>query len=208
MRILAVGDSITAGAGSPGGYRTILQQRLGRADRPFDFLGDVNENSAGMAYPQHEGHGGWTISDLADGNPSDLGAGNVVTWMRRYQPTHVLVMAGTNDNPFMDRQTLTGLYERLLDRIFSVNRNVKVALACIPKSRQSVTKRQAYERMAWEVVRTVVVRRRVQGYQISFANCYSPIDPNRHLADNYHPNRDGYVRIALAFEAALRALDR
>lgn len=206
MRVLAVGDSITAGAGSPGGYRSFLQQSLRWARKPVDFVGGNYENSAGMADPEHEGHGGWKIEHLADGHPEQRQKGNVTRWIRESQPTHVLVMAGTNNNPYMSRQEMFRLYNRLLDRIYAASPRVKVAFACMPRSRQTTTGRAAYEHMGWQVAQQIVVQRKLQGYKIAFADTYRNFVYSRHLWDNYHPNRSGYARISTAFDKALREL--
>gem|GEM_PF-5670315 len=45
-----------------------------------------------MDQTNHEGHSGWTISDLLDGKPGDL-SGNLATWMAKYKPDTVVFMA-------------------------------------------------------------------------------------------------------------------
>ena len=65
IRVLPLGDSITDGAGAPGGYRLRLYQLLTNAGFNVDFVGTLTDNGApGLPDPDHEGHSGWRIDQI------------------------------------------------------------------------------------------------------------------------------------------------
>ena len=203
QRVLAVGDSITLGAGSPGGYRAILESRLLSEGFKFDFVGGSTENSNGLVSPRHEGHGGWSTTDLVNGKAGQGAKGKLADWLRASNPDTVLVMTGTNDSVWVTKQEWTAKYERLLDAIYKQNRNMKVVLASIPKSNNAVTGKDWGEAMCYDIVKSVVASRRAKGYKITFADTYTSFNPSVDLADDYHPNANGYRKIANAFYGAL-----
>ncbi|MBS1722218.1 MAG: hypothetical protein JSS66_04335 [Armatimonadetes bacterium] len=202
-RVLAVGDSITWGAGTQGGYRGYLEERLLAENYKFEFDGGVYQNSAGMRYGAHEGHGGWTIMDFVNGRPQEPGAGKLSEWLRAYQPQVVLFMAGTNDNPWETRTDRVVKYNRVLNTIYGYDRSIKVVLASIVKSNDVVTGRATSEAMNYSVVRDVVGCRKKAGYNIVFADTYTVFNPATDLSDTYHPNSNGYYKVANAFYNAL-----
>ncbi len=86
LRVLSVGDSTTLGV--DGGYRCPLQDLLKAANKPFDFLGlEVDPYAATCTDRNHEGHPGWTSHHF-------LAA---IDGMIASNPTHVLLLVGTND---------------------------------------------------------------------------------------------------------------
>ncbi|GGL06546.1 hypothetical protein GCM10012284_46020 [Mangrovihabitans endophyticus] len=88
VRIMPLGDSITAGIGTAtyDSYRRDLYDRLVAAGVDVDFVGSQHAGTG--ADNDHEGHSGWTIARIA---------GNVDGWLRRYRPDVVLLHLGTND---------------------------------------------------------------------------------------------------------------
>ncbi len=87
LRIMAVGDSITAGPY----YRAPLQALLMLDGCRFDFVGsqvDGQPDQAGLVDPQHEGYGGRTADWLA---------ARAQAWATADDPDVILVYAGVND---------------------------------------------------------------------------------------------------------------
>ncbi|WP_212997218.1 SGNH/GDSL hydrolase family protein [Winogradskya consettensis] len=87
--LLPLGASITHGYGSTdgNGYRGVLYERLTReAGLSVDFVGSQRSGTA--PDPDHEGHPGWRIDQIAaraDG------------WLATYHPDIVVMHLGTND---------------------------------------------------------------------------------------------------------------
>ena len=85
-RIMCLGDSITLGVGG-GGYRQPLAGLLQKHTPDWDFVGPMYANGG-----KHAGYNGWTIAQILTVAQRDLLV---------HQPTHVLLMAGTNDFFFL-----------------------------------------------------------------------------------------------------------
>jgi hypothetical protein len=87
LRVMALGDSITYGAGSShgGGYRPTLGNLLREDGANVTFVGSQR---SGPAPDAHEGRSGWTISQIAGITDSALAT---------YRPNVVLLHIGTND---------------------------------------------------------------------------------------------------------------
>ncbi|WP_182905214.1 GDSL-type esterase/lipase family protein [Microbispora sp. H13382] len=128
LRVMALGDSITAGVGSTAmnGYRVPLQDRLRAAGVTFDFVGS-QANGVSTADVQHEGHSGWRIDEIAARLPD---------WLSTYRPELVTLHLGTNDM-IQDYQT-SGAVERLggvIDQIFAGDPGVTVVVSSLVPSR-------------------------------------------------------------------------
>ena len=99
-RIMPLGDSITdgvetyTGADGPAmnvrvGYRKKLYDRLTQEGYAVEFVGSANAGSAaGLAFPKHEGHSGFTQGQLVAG---------IDGWLAQNAPDVVLLHIGTND---------------------------------------------------------------------------------------------------------------
>ena len=94
MTIMPLGDSITYGVGSPGGYRTPLAQDLTAQGINFHFVGSVTLNDTAyldqLGDQGQEGHPGTTIGAIQSG---------ISAWMQASgaTPNIILLMIGTND---------------------------------------------------------------------------------------------------------------
>ena len=93
LLILPLGDSLTEGVPLEsgvlnGGYRPELYRLLTRVGLPFRFVGSMESGPDDLPDKRHEGHGGWTIADVAS-----IAAGVVA----RFHPDVVLLGAGGND---------------------------------------------------------------------------------------------------------------
>jgi lysophospholipase L1-like esterase len=104
IRIMALGDSITAGVGArgsmtrDGGYRGTLGALLEREGYKVAFVGSRDDYSAGIVNRAHEGWPGYVIRSF----PSDPGPGQLYGALTRNALAHsdpdvILLMAGTND---------------------------------------------------------------------------------------------------------------
>lgn len=64
LRVMPLGDSITYGSSTPGGYRLPLYVTLTNQGFNVDLVGTATDNAAAELGSEvnHEGHGGWRIS--------------------------------------------------------------------------------------------------------------------------------------------------
>ena len=88
LKILALGDSLTAGVANNGGYRPHLYVLLRDAGFSVDFLGSIQQGPPDMPDPDHEGYGGYRIDQLDTVVEKSLG---------KFKPDFILLGAGGND---------------------------------------------------------------------------------------------------------------
>jgi len=119
---MPLGDSITqwhCDGGSQGGWRSYLFNAARGAGFKFDSVGSQYDCGS------HEGHSGWTVSDLL---------GIAPTTYADHEPDVVLIQAGTNDLYYTDSRgaNATGTllrHDALLNTTFSLLPNVTVLLS-------------------------------------------------------------------------------
>lgn len=210
-RLLPLGDSITVGTGAPCGYRAALQLALAGLGQPYVFVGSQDLNWAlhgfeGLLSPYHEGHGGYTISQLIDGATAPGSpATTIESWLSAAQPDVVLLHAGTNDmfDPLRwqdaDRQL-----ERLLMRMESHQPGLRTLVAQIlPTGLDEFNLcLEAFNRDLVEVLR----RRQLEGQVLGVVDMYNPLAPF-HSGDGsaVHPDGAQYIQMAEVWLKALVA---
>ncbi|MEU8158051.1 GDSL-type esterase/lipase family protein [Micromonospora sp. NPDC048986] len=188
LRILAIGDSITRGVGSPttDGYRAYLTSYLVDVGQytTTDMVGGLVDGLGPQ--PQHEGHGGWRIDQLT---------AEAAGWVTTYDPDVVLVMGGTNDALQGASATTMGNRLRgLLAAILTTDPTVRVIVAdLIPpygsdqKDTASLLSRQFNAQI--QAIADAASPR------VSVARMTRAV-PSRLLADGVHPDDEGYERMA------------
>lgn len=191
-RIMPLGDSITFGDGSShgGGYRKELWHAFANAGYDVEFVG--SERDGALPDPVHEGHPGWEIDDIAE---------QVVGWLTEWRPTVVLLHIGTND---LDRDAdVRGAPRRLgalIDSILLTQPAVTLYVASLSPVRDEIVQRRidAYN---FEVPRLVAERARA-GHQVHYVDIAGLLTL-ADLADDLHPNDQGYAKMAAAWFKAL-----
>jgi lysophospholipase L1-like esterase len=134
IAVMPLGDSLTHGYinnnnpdNEVGGYRRYLWELL-QSDgiTNVNFVGSL-ANGIPTIDPDHEGHGGWTVSDID---------GAVQGWLAASQPDIILLLAGTNDiiQGATPATALTRL-NALLDKIHTLRPTAKILLANLPGAR-------------------------------------------------------------------------
>src|SRR5688500_15151682 len=127
VRIMPLGDSITAG---PGCWRAMLWNRLqtnGYAN--VDFVGGVSGGGCNYGYSydvDHEGHGGYSATGIADNN-------QLPPWLAAARPDIVLMHLGTNDmwGGYIPTDTKIAAFTKLVGQMRANNPNVKILVAQI-----------------------------------------------------------------------------
>ena len=110
IRIMPLGDSITYGANTAGGYRLPLYNLLTQANYGVDFVGSETGNGASdLPDWDHEGHSGWWLSHNDGGIYQNVGK-----WLAHVEtPDVVLVHIGTNDGGYATVDKLRALILRI-----------------------------------------------------------------------------------------------
>jgi lysophospholipase L1-like esterase len=195
IRIMPLGDSITAGAGSAheDGYRADLYRMLTGAGWDVDFVG--SQHSGGGPDDDHEGHSGWTMTQLAR---------RLHRWLIAYRPDVVVLHAGTNDlrtpqAALFAPQVLTRVLAQIArDRPFA-----QVLVAQIVGNRNIGDGAVRQERADAYNARVVTV---VASAGARFHLVDQSAVRGRDLADKLHPNDAGYRTMALNWFEALQQL--
>lgn len=183
IKIMPMGDSITDGTGSWGGYRVDLWNRLvGEGDK-IDFVGSL-ASGPGNIDTNHEGHVGWEIGQI------NVYAFN---WTRLYQPDIVLLHIGSND---LDHGTsapvMTQNLINLVGNLFAGKPDTYVVLSTIIPTTHG-------DKGAWSAFNAsipgIVAQYRAQGRRIVSIDMSNALTEND-LIDGLHPNSIGYSKMA------------
>ncbi len=143
IKVMPLGDSVTYGTtvvggvvgAAPGGYRLPLYQTLNEEGIiKLTFVGSLNTNgSPWLPYPDHEGHGGFTISGAGvSGDTNNIKYGiDTLNWLS-VNPDVIVLLIGINDL-FAGRTTAQANtdYTALLNDILTTLPNVKVICATL-----------------------------------------------------------------------------
>jgi Bacterial Ig-like domain len=218
LRIMAMGDSITAGytdnpvwnVPSWYGYRSGLYNRLHAADYNFVFVGKSTElpnhtvgttppaDLAALGQNAHNGYGGQTAGFLN---------ANILNWLATDNPDVILLHIGTNS---ADR---TGL-DTLVQTIVTTKPDLRLIVAkIIPRYNYDTTTAEYND---W-IRDTLVPKYQAMGKHVTLVDQYvnflnNPADPttiNQSLFSNgiNHPGNAGYDLMAASWFNAIDALD-
>lgn len=181
MRIMPLGDSITEGFRSSDGtgYRGPLDRQL---TRPHVFVGSLTD-ARGM---HHEGHGGWTLDQLA---------AQAQAWTAAAKPGVVLIQGGTNDIRAGDNgSTALADLTRLVAAVRAAAPNAWCLIATIPDL----------------PAETAAKRQTIRDFNLSFyqlgcrvVDVGGVLTAADYNADKIHPNDGGYAKMAKAWAAVL-----
>lgn len=191
-RIMPLGDSITFGDGSThgAGYRKDLWHALSQAGYDVDFVG--SEQDGAIPDPDHEGHPGWEIDDISD---------QVVRWLTRWRPTIVLLHIGTNDlDRDADIQRAPARLGALIDTILRTVPAARLFVASLAPVLSEVVQRRIDAFNA--EVPGLVTERAGTGHRVHFVDMAAAMTISD-LADELHPNDQGYAKMAGVWFGAL-----
>jgi len=187
IRVLPLGDSITDGAGAPGGYRLRLYQLLTNAGFNVDFVGTLTDNGApGLPDPDHEGHSGWRIDQI---DSIILGV-----FAQIADPDVILLLIGTNDyGQNYDTAHAIDRLESLVTKMATNRPYAKIIVANLlvrgePYNTQIQTTFNPY-------IPGMVLRERAVGYEVYFDDLRSAV-PLSDMPDQLHPDAVGYAKMA------------
>jgi lysophospholipase L1-like esterase len=203
IKIMPLGDSIT----NADGYRTPLYQKLTAAGYKVKFVGS-NKSQSGPALVDsgldaHEGHGGWLIDTLPEGLKKERGATSGIAqhiegWLKSADPDVILMMIGTNDAAaYWDWNNVEARYDSLVKKIITQKPNAKLILATIPQSQnKGYPNENNMTKDLSAKIRNVYQKHKSAGANVSLVDMNTALDPATDLADNLHPNPQGYEKMA------------
>jgi lysophospholipase L1-like esterase len=189
VRLMALGDSITYGTGSPGrsGYRIRLQGTLKAAGMRVDFVG--SQRTGLCCDRDNEGHGGYSIGQLDE---------KVTTWLAAARPDIILLHAGTNNvSRGHDPAVIADQLSRLLDKIRTARPDAHVFVSTIVQSNRPAER--ARNRAFNALVPGVVAAKSGHIYLVD-QSMVGGMD----LYDAHHPNAYGYSKMSYNFYTAIR----
>jgi lysophospholipase L1-like esterase len=211
--IMPLGDSITDGFGTPGGYRIELFRRTLMAGQHITFLGrnvngpaTVTDGATTTPFPQrHEGYSGYTI-DPGGGRQgiSPLVDGALST----FHPQIILLQIGTNDIDLnLDVANAPARLGALLDQITTDAPDALLVVARITPLNYDAgnTRVEAYN----AAMPALVDSRVAAGKHILLVDMYASFvaDPSFKtslLADQWHPNPAGYALMSGVWYEAIK----
>jgi lysophospholipase L1-like esterase len=212
--ILPLGDSITDGYSTPGGYRIKLYSDFGGN---VQFLGSQSNGPANLPDKHNEGHSGYRIDQVdADltglvssspapdtNNGGDWLTGGNGTGRSAIDPNFVLLHIGTNDAtqgataPVMESR----LTQLLKDLKTDLPNSQVIVASLIPRTDSSAD--EAVEEQYNAAMPSIVAS---MGGDFHFLDMHDVINPNTDLADGVHPNIAGYNKMADAWYAEIQAI--
>jgi lysophospholipase L1-like esterase len=188
VRVMPLGDSITYGDKSPGGYRVGLWQKFAAGGHSIDFVGSRTDGPTSLTDRNHEGHPGWTISQIH---------GNITTWLRTHTPQTILLHIGTNDM-WRDPRGAPGRLSALVDRITTLAPDTRVFVAMITP----ITGMDSTVRAFNATIPPMVKGKAGAGKKVYLVDQYHALT-TADLADGVHPNARGYYKMATTWYNAL-----
>lgn len=199
VKIMAIGDSITAGAGVPGAWRYSFFEKLYGYGANFRLVGvhtSVEEPRLPEGYRGHSAVGGYKTSDVVNSLDNYMSVDFDV----------IAMMIGTNDAD-KDINASIANYRTILDRIFATNPNAKVyAASMCPKDGIAIATWWKFGLNPY--IPELVAEYAEMGYDITYVDNITgyPWSSADFIAgDPVHPNAQGREKVADAFFNAMKA---
>jgi fibronectin type 3 domain-containing protein/lysophospholipase L1-like esterase len=200
VKIMALGDSITAGWSGHDSYRYRLYSSLAQAGYDVNFVGTRNTIGSGTAPhansfdPDNEGHAGWMADQIQS---------SIAGWANTYKPDIVLLHIGTND--ISVSQAASGIIAEvggIIDNLRSVVPNVKILLAKIIPASGFVTQTNSFNNL----IPNLISSKTSAQSPITMVDQYSGFNANSDNFDGIHPNEGGEVKMAAKWYSALQSI--
>jgi len=193
IRIMPLGDSITYGSGSAGGYRDPLYHALTALGYNVDFVGTQTSNpDTTLPDSDHEGHSGWTIGGI-DG--SIIGFLDAVD-----DPDVVLLHIGTNDSGAGDFNNRIDALDNLVTKIVTKRPFAHVIVTTLLK--RGEPNYTAITNLFNPYVPGKVTGQQALGNRVTFLDMHAYLELTD-MYDNLHPNQGGYDKMAAAWVPAI-----
>ncbi|WP_433056603.1 cellulose binding domain-containing protein [Dactylosporangium sp. CS-033363] len=205
LRIMPLGDSITAG---PGCWRAKLWHRLQLAGYTnIDFVGGVSDGGGcnpGYSYDfDHEGHGGFSATGIADNN-------QLPPWLAAARPDVVLMHLGTNDmwGGYIPLATKLAAFTKLVGQMRAQNPSVRIVVAqIIPMSAAACATCPADVVALNSALPSWAAGLTTAQSPITLADLWTGFNATTDTGDGVHPNDAGFEKMAASwYPAVVQAL--
>ncbi|MDH4468214.1 MAG: SGNH/GDSL hydrolase family protein [Bacteriovoracaceae bacterium] len=217
IKIMPLGDSLTEGGynskGNDGewkwylgpGYREELYHQLTSHGFNVEFVGSVTDRPSYFLQTQHEGHSGYTVSQLNE---------NIDRWLRISSPDIILLMIGTNNVvKNVDLEKMSSLYHDLLTKILNKNHKTRIFLASpLPTGDQT---KDPKRETVWnseikkisKILESLALARTKQGYLVHYVDMFGSnvIIPEKDLPDGVHPTKNGYQKLGRKWFSVIKS---
>nr|BFE63273.1 hypothetical protein GCM10020063_077990 [Dactylosporangium thailandense] len=201
VRIMPLGDSITAG---PGCWRAKLWHRLQTSGYTnIDFVGGVSDGGGcnpGYAYDfDHEGHGGYSATGIADNN-------QLPPWLAAAAPDIVLMHLGTNDmwGGYIPLATKLAAFTKLVGQMRANNPAIKIIVAqIIPMSAAACATCPADVIALNNALPSWAAGLTTAQSPIVLADLWTGFDAVADTGDGVHPNDTGFQKMSDAWYPVL-----
>ncbi|MCI0696912.1 Ig-like domain-containing protein, partial [candidate division KSB1 bacterium] len=199
---MPLGDSITQGVGGSTplhGYRNTLAGLMDAAGIAYDFVGTLSDGTG--FDPNHQGVSGASASLLAL---------NIESYLTSTDPDMVLIHTGTNDIGSGEQPSaVLNSIASIVEAIHGHNSAAKILLSGIIPPANNATGDQLTRDLN-ALIDGFVNQKRAAGYDIRFVDHYSAFTNNsnwliEYMADDFHPNDEGYRRMATTYFAAVQS---
>src|SRR4051794_2559106 len=206
VRIMPLGDSITAG---PGCWRAKLWHRLQTSGYPnVDFVGTQSDGGGcnpGYSYDfDHEGHGGYSATGIASND-------QLPPWLAAAQPDVVLMHLGTNDmwGGYIPLAAKLAAFTKLVGQMRTANPAMKIIVAqIIPMSAAACATCPADVAALNNAIPGWAADLTTQQSPVVVADLWTGYDAVTDNVDGVHPNDTGYQKMAAGWYPVLsRVLD-
>ena len=213
-KIMPLGDSITEGYGSSGadgggpanqgGYRIELFRQSVTNGKNLTFVGNLTNGPTTVSnkpFPQkHEGHGGWTISQIAGIADGTLSSNS---------PHIVILKIGTNDVNGSGATSAPTNLKNLINQITKDAPSALLVVSSIIPIQDDNTNQKVKTYNA--TIPTTVNEAATAGKHVIFVDSYAAFVADssyktKYMSDNLHPNDTGYKLLGQTFYGAISAV--
>ncbi|GAB2859135.1 hypothetical protein GCM10027176_71920 [Actinoallomurus bryophytorum] len=193
VRVMPLGDSITDGLQSSGGYRSDLWQYMRADGMKPDFVGSRSGGPSQLDDRDEEGHPGWRIRQLSQ---------HARDWLLEYRPGIVLLQIGTND--VVQRWGLPTAPARLNALLDSITATVPAAQVYVATITPLAGKaRDARARAYNAAITGLVAAKAAAGRHVHLVDMHSALSKDDLSGDGIHPTSGGYAKMATTWYSAL-----
>ncbi len=199
VRIMPLGDSITAGSTDTDHYRSWLWKQLTGKKLAVDFVGSAGK-IFGISFGKsdydsdHEGHWAWTTNQVLE---------KIDGWARISKPDIVLIHLGTNDVfQGIPSETAVDNLSAIIDRARSANPKAVFLVAKIISARGMESGVQQLN----EMIDAVIPKKSTPESPVHVVAMPNDFDVESDTSDGAHPNEAGAKKMASAWAVALEPL--